>query len=150
MSCTAEQILQLTQDILDDIPGYAPLPSVAVQNELDQYLAEPLVNLRPHDSVLKWWHDRRSMYPNLSRMALDFLTIPCKWYSMFLANVSSYHSSNFCGCGTHIQQRPTLSISRSQWTLRGINTRFDLFALLEQGRVRRGQGYNDSAQKSSY
>ena len=28
------------------------------------------------DNVLLWWHERKSMYPHLSRMALNYLTIP--------------------------------------------------------------------------
>jgi hypothetical protein len=30
-----------------------------------------------HD-VLLWWHEHHSMYPRLSRMAMDYLTIPGK------------------------------------------------------------------------
>ena len=26
--------------------------------------------------VLKWWHEQHSKYPQLSRMVLDYLTIP--------------------------------------------------------------------------
>lgn len=25
---------------------------------------------------MEWWHDRRTLYPRLSRMALDYLSIP--------------------------------------------------------------------------
>jgi hAT family C-terminal dimerisation region len=28
------------------------------------------------EDALQWWHQRRDMFPCLSRMALDYLTIP--------------------------------------------------------------------------
>ncbi|THH29942.1 hypothetical protein EUX98_g4230 [Antrodiella citrinella] len=55
---------------------FAPLQTLAQGNELDRYLREDLVDLPPGDSALKWWYDRRKVYPCLSRMARDFLSIP--------------------------------------------------------------------------
>ena len=42
-------------------------------DEVERYLAAPLET--PADPLV-WWHERRTLYPNLSRMALDYLTIP--------------------------------------------------------------------------
>lgn len=42
-------------------------------SELDDYLKLP-VEKAP--DPLKWWHNHRRVYPNLSRMALDYLSIP--------------------------------------------------------------------------
>jgi hypothetical protein len=53
--------------------------SVAMQsrrNEIDEYLALPVVGVK---DPLKWWTDNRAAYPNLSRMALDYLSIPGKY-----------------------------------------------------------------------
>ena len=42
-------------------------------DEVERYLAAPLDT--PADPIV-WWIERRSIYPNLARMALDYLTIP--------------------------------------------------------------------------
>ncbi len=46
----------------------------AVRNELDDYLTSPreAVNGDP----LAWWWEHRRTYPKLSRMALDYLSVP--------------------------------------------------------------------------
>ena len=43
--------------------------------ELEQYLAIPAEDT---DDPLLWWAERRALYPRLSRMALDYLSIPGK------------------------------------------------------------------------
>jgi hypothetical protein len=46
-----------------------------LRDELDKYLsAEPEHVI----DAVKWWFDRRKIYPRLSRMAMDYLTIPRK------------------------------------------------------------------------
>jgi hypothetical protein len=47
----------------DDIPD----------DELEQYLRDPT---EKPDDVIAWWIAKASVYPCLSQMALDFLTIP--------------------------------------------------------------------------
>jgi hypothetical protein len=42
-------------------------------NELDAYLNTDIENVV---DVIAWWHGHRKTYPCLSRMALDYLTIP--------------------------------------------------------------------------
>ena len=42
-------------------------------NELDRFLQEPVENVK---EPLKWWFLNCSAYPKLSRMALDFLSVP--------------------------------------------------------------------------
>ena len=34
------------------------------------------MNVEKADNPIKWWHKHHAVYPNLSRMALDYLTIP--------------------------------------------------------------------------
>src|SRR5215471_20886192 len=46
---------------------------VAKRSEIDDYLHSPVENAA---DPLKWWYDKRRVYPNLSRMALDYLSIP--------------------------------------------------------------------------
>ena len=42
-------------------------------HELERYLAIPIEDT---DNPLLWWAERRALYPRLSRMALDYLSIP--------------------------------------------------------------------------
>lgn len=43
------------------------------RNELDRYLNEDIENV---DDALQWWYNKRNVYPNLWRMATDYLSIP--------------------------------------------------------------------------
>jgi hypothetical protein len=53
--------------------------NAAVQDELDVYLAsDPKQVADP----LKWWDDRCDCFPNLSRMARDYLAIPGMLFTM--------------------------------------------------------------------
>lgn len=45
------------------------------EDELQRYLA---AKREKPDNVMKWWYERRHSYPKLSRMALDYLSIPGK------------------------------------------------------------------------
>jgi hypothetical protein len=45
----------------------------AVEDELDLYLSAEPVKVA---DAIKWWHEKQGTYPQLSRMALDYLTIP--------------------------------------------------------------------------
>jgi hypothetical protein len=47
--------------------------SKGVGDEVDRYLATDTEDVA---DPLLWWSERRSMYPCLSRMALDYLSIP--------------------------------------------------------------------------
>ena len=38
------------------------------QWEIDSYWAEPEVS-REEEDILKWWRGRRTLYPNLARLA---------------------------------------------------------------------------------
>ena len=45
----------------------------ATDSELDDYLKLPAESVQ---DPLKWWDDHSKIYPNLSQMALDYLSIP--------------------------------------------------------------------------
>jgi hypothetical protein len=45
----------------------------AAPSELDDYLKLPVESVQ---DPLKWWHAHRRSYPNLSRMVLDYMSIP--------------------------------------------------------------------------
>ena len=42
-------------------------------SELDRYLSTGVKHVT---DPIAWWHERHESYPRLSRMALDYLTIP--------------------------------------------------------------------------
>jgi hypothetical protein len=44
-------------------------------SEVEEYLRKPVENVK---DPLKWWVANRHVYPNLHRMALDYLSIPGK------------------------------------------------------------------------
>jgi hypothetical protein len=46
------------------------------KNELERYLMEPILEGTETDDVLMWWKFNSKKYPNLSRMARDYLAIP--------------------------------------------------------------------------
>jgi hypothetical protein len=63
-------------NIFYNLPSLAPPKASDLRDELDRYLSTDPEDI---ENVLAWWHERRSSYPQLSRMALDYLTIPGKF-----------------------------------------------------------------------
>jgi hypothetical protein len=45
-------------------------------DELDHYLKLKLTSLAQCPNPIRWWLDRKAEYPNLYRMAVDYLIIP--------------------------------------------------------------------------
>lgn len=62
-------------NIFDDLPALAAPKPTELRDELARYLSTDPEQVK---DVLLWWHEsnRASIYPHLSRMALDYLTIP--------------------------------------------------------------------------
>ncbi|GLB44048.1 hypothetical protein LshimejAT787_1502320 [Lyophyllum shimeji] len=63
----------LSGNIFDNLDALAPPAQADLRDELDRYLS---TDVEKTDDVILWWVERRAMYPRLSRMALDYLTIP--------------------------------------------------------------------------
>ncbi|OJA12661.1 hypothetical protein AZE42_13159 [Rhizopogon vesiculosus] len=61
-------------NIFDSMPALAPSKSTDLGNELDRYLSADVENITAN--AIAWWHERHASYPHLSRMAMDYLTIP--------------------------------------------------------------------------
>ena len=59
-----------------DIANLSVLPHTAHASEIDEYLRLPIETCR---DPLKWWLDNQHVYPNLSNMAMDYLSIPGEW-----------------------------------------------------------------------
>ena len=60
-------------NIFDHLPALAPPKRAELRSELDSYLSTDIEHVI---DPLAWWHERGGTYPHLSRMALDYLTIP--------------------------------------------------------------------------
>lgn len=59
--------------MFDNMPALAPPKPRDFECELDQYLTTDVEYVA--DPML-WWYSHRALYPRLSRMALDYLSIP--------------------------------------------------------------------------
>ena len=57
----------------DNLPALAAPKSTELRGELDRFLNSDCEHA---PDALAWWHDQRETYPRLSRMAVDYLSIP--------------------------------------------------------------------------
>jgi len=65
---------QLSSSLSFDVFAHINLPAASTsRSELDDYLTTSVENVV---DPLKWWWEKRRVFPKLSRMALDFLSIP--------------------------------------------------------------------------
>jgi hypothetical protein len=62
-------------NIFDELPALTAPKIAELRDELARYLSTDPEQVK---DVLLWWHEHEAMYPRLSRMALDYLTIPGK------------------------------------------------------------------------
>jgi hypothetical protein len=74
-------LFKLNQDIPDMFDNYMNISvartgsSCIRHNELDKYLQLLVENVK---DPLKWWVNNHKVYPNLSQMALDYLSLPSR------------------------------------------------------------------------
>jgi hypothetical protein len=54
-----------------------PMEGIQEPNELDEYLSQAIEKVK---DPIAWWWDHRTVYPRLSAMALDYLSIPGKFF----------------------------------------------------------------------
>ena len=64
-----------SDNIFDALPALST-NSKSLLDELTQFLTSPTE--RTHDP-LRWWAEREAIYPRLSRMARDYLSVPGKF-----------------------------------------------------------------------
>lgn len=80
-------------NIFDNLPSLAKPKTSRLRDELGNYLGTDIEEV---EDPIAWWNERRSVYPRLSRMALDYLSVPGKFkltyfYSTTLINqLNSY------------------------------------------------------------
>ena len=72
--------IEATTDFLD-----IPMDGLKEINELNNYLSQPIEKVT---DPIKWWWDHRKVFPKLSGMAFDFLSVPGTFYLMFLFKFS--------------------------------------------------------------
>jgi hypothetical protein len=70
-------------NVFDSLPAYRTL-SHADLDELSRFMHSSPEEVS-NENLLAWWNDHRREYPHLSRMALDYLTIPSKLQFINLA-----------------------------------------------------------------
>lgn len=63
-------------NIFDDLPSLQPPDAMEPEDELEKFLSTER-DLKAKDG-LRWWVERKHIYPRLYRMALDYLSIPGK------------------------------------------------------------------------
>lgn len=66
-----------------------------LEDELQQYLDSPTVPVKPH-RALAWWTEQAKRYPNLSRMARDYLSIPGEFFTMFISSSHACITNQYC------------------------------------------------------
>ena len=66
---------QVDGNIFDRLMALAPPKPSNLQSELDHYLSNDVENVA---DALAWWDEKQAIYPRLSRMARDYLSIPGK------------------------------------------------------------------------
>jgi hypothetical protein len=59
--------------MFDELPALAAPKASDLRDELERYLSSDPEHVV---DVLSWWFERKHMYPALSRMVMDYLTIP--------------------------------------------------------------------------
>jgi hypothetical protein len=65
-----------SENIFDALPALSAPPKSELRDELDRYLSTDPEHVT---DAFAWWYEKRSVYPRLHRMALDYLTIPGKF-----------------------------------------------------------------------
>ncbi|OJA08716.1 hypothetical protein AZE42_07093 [Rhizopogon vesiculosus] len=63
----------MNDNIFDNLPVLTAPKPINLSSELDLYLS---TDAEHATNPIAWWHERQKLFPRLSRMAIDYLTIP--------------------------------------------------------------------------
>ena len=87
-------------NIFNNLPALQPPKAAMHRDELERYLS---TNHKLHvkDGLL-WWHERKHIYPHLSRMALDYLSILGKLF-LFIVNGVPHLCVPFLATSVHVE-----------------------------------------------
>lgn len=61
------------ENLFNNLPALKPPTATELCDELDRYLSTDPEHVT---DPIAWWYDRKTTFPRLHRMALDYLTIP--------------------------------------------------------------------------
>ncbi|KIK92031.1 hypothetical protein PAXRUDRAFT_13465 [Paxillus rubicundulus Ve08.2h10] len=71
---TSDQLkIQKVTNMFDNLAALAPSKPADLGSELDCYLSTDVEHVA---NPIAWWYEHHGTYPCLSRMALNYLTIP--------------------------------------------------------------------------
>jgi hypothetical protein len=131
---------ETSDNIFDNLPSKKKARHSASPDELARYLAAPTVDV---DDPIVWWIENATLYPRLSRMALDYLTIPgtspsCPLFSVLISNspATSTDVERVFSRGrillSHIRNRLSAQSTRAiiclgSWSLLGLIHDTDIF-----------------------
>jgi hypothetical protein len=74
------------------LPALQESKATEIQDELAMYLSTGR-DLRVKDG-LRWWYEHKHLYPHLSRMAIDYLSIPGMLFPFFSPIVANARHSD--------------------------------------------------------
>ena len=112
--------------MFDDLPALAAPKPLDLQGELYHYLS---TDPEYDPDVLAWWYRQQKVYPHLSRMVMDYLSISG---DCFFPSLSKVQTSTQClhrnvhRCWTCLQQRSDPSISHLLSPACPVNSCFDV------------------------
>ena len=96
------------KNIFDDLPALKPPETKELEDELARYLST-LQDLNVKDG-LRWWYDRKHLYPCLHRMAMDYLSIPGNFF--FFVFAINYLLIHICLTATSVDVEQIFSQGR--------------------------------------
>ena len=74
-------MFQNSGNVFDQLEALAPPKPSDLRSELDRYLNSDVENVA---DAVSWWYEKRTTFPQLSRMALDYLSIPGEPFLMLV------------------------------------------------------------------
>jgi hypothetical protein len=102
-----------SKNMFDDLPTVAAPRDTDLRDELDRFLSTDPEHVK---NVLAWWFERQHIYPQLSRMALDYLSIPgvCYVLDLDITNIDIFIATSVNVERVFSQGRILLSHLRSR------------------------------------
>ena len=79
------------KNVFDNLPAFRPI-EIGTFDELTWYIASEPEDVKNED-LLRWWVEHRHVYPHLTRMALDYHTVPCEFHFVLISlylTISNY------------------------------------------------------------
>ena len=100
----------------------------AALSEIDEYFRHPVQHVK---EPLKWWFANCALYPNLSQMALDYLSIPGKFDMVNTISIIKYFSFSYVDrCRASVLPRPSTFTFHKESSVAGIHPRLPLSGIM--------------------